>query len=64
MPHDWRVAQACTNRPVKVTLPGPITVGDTVLDTHYDEARALSAALADGLNAEVRALAAAGCRWI
>jgi hypothetical protein len=41
-----------------------MTIGDTVVDTHYGEARALGAALAEGLNAEVRALATAGCRWI
>ncbi len=61
---DWRQAQACTDRPVKITLPGPMTVGDTNLDLHYNDPKALGAALAEALNAEVLALAAAGCRWI
>ncbi len=61
---DWRVAQGCTDRPVKITLPGPLTIADTTVDAHYGDPRALGAALADALNAEVRALAAAGCRHI
>lgn len=64
LPHDWRVAQAFTDRPVKVTLPGPMTICDTVADAYYGDVRALGAALAEALNSEVRALAAAGCRWI
>jgi len=59
--HDWKVAQRFTDRPVKVTLPGPITIADTTADAHYGDPAALARALADALNAEVSALAAAGC---
>ena len=61
---DWRLAQGCTDRPVKITMPGPMTIADTTVDLHYDDPRALGADLAEALNAEVRALAEAGCRWI
>ncbi len=61
---DWRVAQAATERPVKMTVPGPMTISDTTVDAHYDDAAGLGAALADALNVEVRALANAGCRHI
>ena len=61
---DWRQAQSCTERPVKITMPGPMTIADTTVDLHYDDARKLGADLAEALNAEVRALAEAGCRWI
>jgi len=64
LPHDWRVAQSCTDRPVKVTLPGPMTIADTVADAHYGDAAQLGQDLAAALNAEVLALAAAGCRHI
>jgi 5-methyltetrahydropteroyltriglutamate--homocysteine methyltransferase len=64
LPHDWRVAQAVTDRPVKVTLPGPMTIADTTVDRAYGDARRLGADLADALNAEIRALAEAGCTWI
>jgi 5-methyltetrahydropteroyltriglutamate--homocysteine methyltransferase len=35
LPHDWRTAQACTDCPVKITMPGPMTISDTVYDGHY-----------------------------
>jgi 5-methyltetrahydropteroyltriglutamate--homocysteine methyltransferase len=50
-----------TRKPVKVTLPGPMTIVDSVLDEHYKEdERALARRFADILNQEARELAAAG----
>ncbi|WGF88832.1 hypothetical protein [Marinivivus vitaminiproducens] len=61
----WRLAQAATTRPVKVVLPGPMTLAAAVEDRHYQgDARARGADLADALNRELRTLAAAGCRHI
>ena len=62
--HDWQVAQSFTARPVKCTLPGPFTLMDTLGDEHYGSPEKVCRALADVINAEVRALAAAGCRHI
>ncbi len=62
--HDWKAAQAFTDRPIKVTLPGPITIADTTADENYGDPAALGRDLADALNAEVRALADAGCTHI
>jgi 5-methyltetrahydropteroyltriglutamate--homocysteine methyltransferase len=61
---DWKLAQSFTGRPVKITMPGPMTIADTTVDLHYEDEEKLGAALADALNSEVRALAQAGCRWI
>ena len=59
---DWQVAQSATRRPVKITVPGPLTIGDSVADDYYrEDARARGAALADALNVEIRRLAEAGC---
>ena len=55
-----RAARALTARQLKVTLPGPMTVADTVVDEYYGDTRALAFAVADVLNAEARALAAEG----
>jgi 5-methyltetrahydropteroyltriglutamate--homocysteine methyltransferase len=56
-----RFAKAHARRPVKVTLPGPMTIVDTVLDEHYHETEpALAQRFAEILNAEARDLAAAG----
>lgn len=62
--HDWKAAQQFTDRPVKVTVPGPITIADTTADAHYNDPASLARDLADALNVEIRALADAGCTVI
>lgn len=65
LPDDWRVAQAATKRPVKMTLPGPMTIGDGLADAFYEgDERRPGGDIADALNREIRALADAGCRHI
>ncbi len=64
LPDDWELAQSFTDRPVKMTLPGPMTITDTAADEFYGDARALGRDLAEALNQEVLALAEAGCRYI
>ena len=61
---DWRIAQRVTDRPVKITLPGPMTVTDSLANAFYPDPKTQGQALAEALNAEVRSLAAAGCRHI
>ena len=61
---DFNVAQALSDRPVKITIPGPLSIIDTTANSHYASERDLAFALADALNFEIRALAAAGCRYI
>jgi len=61
---DWKHAQKCTSRPVKITLPGPMTVSDTTSDMFYHNKRLLGADIADALNVEVRQLASDGCKHI
>jgi len=61
---DWRRAQAFTDKPLKITMPGPMTISDTNSDAFYHDPGKLGADLADALNVEVRALAEAGCRHI
>lgn len=61
---DYRFAQSCTDRLVKITVPGPVTIIDTTADLHYNDDCKLAFDLADAINYEVRALADAGCRHI
>ncbi len=58
---DWKRAQANTRKPVKITMPGPMTISDTNHDDYYHDPKKLGADIADALNVEVRALADAGC---
>ncbi|MFT7648420.1 MAG: 5-methyltetrahydropteroyltriglutamate--homocysteine methyltransferase [Candidatus Poriferisodalaceae bacterium] len=61
---DYRQAQAASDRPVKITLPGPMTIIDSTADCHYNDDERLAFDLAAALNVEVRALGAAGCQHI
>ena len=61
---DWDVAQSFTDRPVKITIPGPITIMDTTANAHYSNDRDLAFDLASAINHEIRALSDAGCRYI
>src|SRR5216684_1584215 len=57
---EARHARAHTARKLKITLPGPMTIIDTIADAHYGDRVKMAFAFADLLNAEARALAADG----
>ena len=57
---DAAFLRAQTSRTTKYTLPGPMTMVDTLFDTHYRSREKLAFAFADILNAEARAIEAAG----
>jgi 5-methyltetrahydropteroyltriglutamate--homocysteine methyltransferase len=57
---EARHARAHTARKLKITLPGPMTIIDTVADAHYGDRIKMAFGFADLLNAEARALAADG----
>ncbi len=61
---DWRTAQEASVQPVKMTIPGPMTIIDSTVNEHYEDEKALAGALADTLNVEIRRLAEAGCQYI
>ena len=64
LPREWRIVQAMTDKPVKVTVPGPMTVTDSIADDYYGDESKVGIDVAEALNTEIRALAEAGCRWI
>jgi 5-methyltetrahydropteroyltriglutamate--homocysteine methyltransferase len=57
---EARLARAHTTRKLKLTLPGPMTIVDTIADAHYGDRVQMAMAFAGLLNAEARALAADG----
>src|ERR1700730_16069057 len=58
------IARAHTKHPLKFTLPGPMTIVDTIADAHYGDKIALAMAFAALLNEEARELAAIGVHVI
>jgi 5-methyltetrahydropteroyltriglutamate--homocysteine methyltransferase len=57
---EARLARAHTSRKLKLTLPGPMTIVDTIADEHYGDRVKLAMAFAGVLNEEARALEADG----
>ena len=57
---DARFLRAATDAQVKFTLPGPMTMVDTLYDAHYRSREKLAWAFAEILNEEARAIEATG----
>ncbi len=57
---EVRFARAHTDRKLKFTMPGPMTIVDTVADEHYGDRAAMAMAFAEILNQEARELEALG----
>lgn len=64
LPRDYSIAQSATDQPVKITLPGPLTITNSTVDAFYNDDAKLGADLAEALNGAVLALAQAGCQHI
>ena len=62
--YDYHIAQQATNSPIKITIPGPLTIMDSVADRYYFDEEKLGIALATSINKEIKALVDAGCTWI
>jgi 5-methyltetrahydropteroyltriglutamate--homocysteine methyltransferase len=57
---EARLARAHTTRKLKFTLPGPMTIVDTIADAHYGDRVKMAFAFAGLLNEEIRGLATDG----
>jgi 5-methyltetrahydropteroyltriglutamate--homocysteine methyltransferase len=57
---EARLARAHTKKKLKFTLPGPMTIVDTIADAHYGDRVKMAMAFAALLNEEARGLAADG----
>lgn len=57
---EVRFTRAQTDRRIKFTLPGPMTICDTIANAHYPSRADMAMAFADILNAEAKSLEAAG----
>jgi 5-methyltetrahydropteroyltriglutamate--homocysteine methyltransferase len=57
---EARFARAHTDKKLKITLPGPMTIVDTIADGYYGDRIKMAFAFADLLNQEARALEADG----
>ena len=61
---DWERAQALSDRPVKINLPGPLTFALRFANLHHRRTSECSYEFACILNEQIQALTERGCRWI
>jgi len=62
--HDWTMAQKLSSRPVKITIPGPMTITDTIANDYYTSNKILGNDLAKAINEEIKRLVDCGCKYI
>ena len=61
---EWKNNQSFTSKPVKVTIPGPMTITDTIANTYYKSDDEMGHDLALAINTEIKKLVMAGCKFI
>tara|TARA_B100000579_G_scaffold390920_1_gene365756 strand:+ start:757 stop:1809 length:1053 start_codon:yes stop_codon:yes gene_type:complete len=61
---EWKKNQALTSTPIKVTIPGPMTITDTIANTFYKSDDEMGHDLAIAINTEIKRLVSAGCKYI
>ncbi len=61
---DFIKAQKISQKPIKMTLPGPMTIADTVFNKYYNSEEKLGKDLARAINFEIKKLEIAGCKYI
>jgi 5-methyltetrahydropteroyltriglutamate--homocysteine methyltransferase len=57
---DVEFLRGITDRPIKITVPGPFTMTQQAQDDHYGDERSLALAYAEAVNEELHDLKAAG----
>ena len=61
---EWISNQSLSDKPVKVTVPGPMTITDTIANTFYKSDEEMGNDLAIAINTEIKRLVDAGCKYI
>ena len=61
---EWKKNQKLSKKPIKVTIPGPMTITDTIANTYYKTDEEMGYDLAEAINVEIKRLEEAGCKYI
>tara|TARA_B100000029_G_C17495027_1_gene930495 strand:+ start:188 stop:1240 length:1053 start_codon:yes stop_codon:yes gene_type:complete len=61
---EWKSNQSLSDKPVKVTIPGPMTITDTIANKYYNTDEEMGYDLASAINTEIKRLVEAGCKYI
>lgn len=61
---EWKMSQGLSSLPIKMTLPGPMTIINSIEDQFYGDEKVFGSILAKIINKEVKGLVSAGCQYI
>jgi len=64
LPKEWKMSQSFTKCPVKITIPGPMTICDNTANEYYTDLKTMGIDLGDATNIEIKRLVDAGCKYI
>ena len=56
--------QSLTSKQLKITIPGPMTITDTIANVFYNSDEQMGEDLADAINVEIKRLVDSGCKYI
>ena len=56
--------QSLTSKPLKITIPGPMTITDTIANQFYNSDEQMGEDFANAINVEIKRLVDAGCKYI
>ena len=56
--------QSLTSKPLKITIPGPMTITDTIANSFYKSDEEMGNDFADAINVEIKRLVKVGCKYI
>ena len=62
--NDWYESQKISIKPVKITIPGPLTISDTVSNEYYSSDKKMNEDLSLAINVEILRLIEKGCQYI
>ena len=61
---ELQLAQKMSSKPIKITIPGPMTITDTISNEFYNSPKKMGEDLAEAIKVEINRLAEAGCKYI
>jgi len=64
LPKEWKMSQSFTKLPIKITIPGPMTINDNMVNEYYADSKTMGIDLGNAINTEIKRLVNAGCKYI
>jgi len=64
LPKEWKMSQSFTKLPIKMTIPGPMSISDNTSNEYYSDSKTMGIDLGNAINTEIKRLVDIGCKYI